>query len=100
MEKLLILVTFAFVVEHITEIVKKIKEDGKLNPNVLLSIVVGILVAFTIKLDIFVLLGQEAYIPYVGVILAGLTISGGANLTYDLIEKVLGDKPKSEEEGV
>lgn len=85
MKELLIL---AILVESLVQIIKSLFDSGKLNRTVLVSIVVGLLLAFTIDLDIFSILGLETRIAFVGVIATGLLISRGANFVHDLIEKL------------
>lgn len=85
MKELLIL---AVLVESLVQIVKSLFDNGKLNRTVLVSIAVGLLLAFTIDLDIFSILGLEARIAFVGVIATGLLISRGANFVHDLIDKL------------
>ena len=51
MKELLIL---AILVESLVQIIKSLFDNGKLNRTVLVSIAVGLLLAFTIDLDIFV----------------------------------------------
>lgn len=85
MKELLIL---AILVESLVQIIKSLFDNGKLNRTVLVSIVVGLLLAFTIGLDVFSILGLEARIDFVGVIATGLLISRGANFVHDLIEKL------------
>ena len=78
----------AILVESLVQIIKSLFDNGKLNRTVLVSIAVGLLLAFTINLDIFEILGLEARIAFVGVIATGLLISRGANFVHDLIDKL------------
>ena len=79
-------------VEAVVEVIKSIFSDGKLNYTVLLSIGVGILFAFTLRVDLFQLLGIDVHITYVGTVLSGLVVSRGANFAHDLLDKLQGDK--------
>ncbi len=92
MNELLILVTMGILVEAVVEVIKSIFSDGKLNYTVLLSIGVGILFAFTLRVDLFQLLGIDVHITYVGTVLSGLVVSRGANFAHDLLDKLQGDK--------
>lgn len=88
MNELLILVTLGTLVEAVVEVVKSIYEDGRFNPVVLLSILIGVLFAFTLRVDIFSLLGIEVHISHVGTVATGLIVSRSANFVHDLIEKL------------
>lgn len=92
MNELLILVTMGILVEAVVEVIKSIYNEGRVNYTVLLSIVVGILFAFTLRVDLFQLLGIEVHIAYVGTILSGLIVSRGANFVHDLLGKLQGDE--------
>ncbi len=53
-----------------------------------LSLVLGILVAITYKLDLPSYFNLESDIPYVGCILTGILLSRGSNYVFDLITKI------------
>ena len=78
----------AVIVEGTVNILKSLYTDGKLNKTVLLSLVVGIVLAFTTGLDLLAVAGVEALVPHVGVALTGIFVSRGSNYLHDLIEKL------------
>ena len=91
MNELLILVTMGILVEAVVEVIKSIYDNGKLNKVILLSILVGILFAFTLQVDIFQLLGIEVHIDYVGIVATGMIISRGSNFVHDIISQLGGE---------
>jgi hypothetical protein len=91
MKELLALTIVAVLVEGLVEILKSIKTDEGVNKVVILSILVGLLFAFTTRLDILELVGLEAHIPYVGLVATGIFASRGSNYVHDLIDKLKGE---------
>ncbi len=87
MENLLIILVVATLVEAIWENLKMVWQSGKLNVNMIGSLVISILVAIFTKIDIFSALGISINI-YVGSILTGIIISRGANFVHDILSKV------------
>lgn len=90
MKELLIIGTLGVLVEFVVEIIKSVIDNGKVNKNVVLSLVIGILIAFTTQIDTLELLNIPAYIPYVGVVISGILISRGSNIVHSLMEKLQG----------
>ena len=82
------LVIIAILVEALTEVFKSVFKDGRLNKSSILSIVVGLILAFTIDLDLFVAIGLTPTIPVIGVVATGLLISRGANFVHDTMSKI------------
>lgn len=78
----------AVIVEGTVNILKSLYTDGKLDKSVLLSLVVGVGLAFTTGLDLLAVAGVEALIPYVGVTLTGIFVSRGSNYLHDFIDKL------------
>lgn len=87
MENLLLILVVAVLVEAIWENLKMVWQSGKLNVNMIGSLVVSILIAILTKIDIFGALGITINI-YVGSALTGIIISRGANFVHDLLTKV------------
>ena len=90
MKELLIIGTLGVLVEFVVEIIKSVIDNGKVNKNVVLSLAVGILIAFTTQIDTLELLDIPAYIPYVGVVISGILVSRGSNIVHSLMEKLQG----------
>ena len=82
------LIIIAVLVEALTEVFKSIFKDGRLDKSSILSIVVGLILAFTINLDLFVAIGLVPTIPFIGVVATGLLISRGANTVHDVISRI------------
>lgn len=82
------LIIIAVLVEALTEVFKSIFKDGRLDKSSILSIVVGLILAFTINLDLFVAIGLVPTIPIIGVVATGLLISRGANTVHDVISRI------------
>ena len=82
------LVIIAILVEALTEVFKSVFKDGRLNKSSILSIAVGLILAFTIDLDLFVAIGLTPTIPVIGVVATGLLISRGANFVHDTMSKL------------
>ena len=82
------LIIIAILVEALTEVFKSIFKDGRLDKSSILSIVIGLILAFTINLDLFVAIGLVPTIPFIGVVATGLLISRGANFVHDTMSKV------------
>ena len=57
--------------------------------QMIVSLVLGIVVAIAYKFDLPRYLNMESNIPYVGCILTGILISRGSNYIYDLISKLI-----------
>lgn len=85
------LVIMAVLVETLVQIVKAVYEEGRINTNVVISIVVGLVLAFSFSMDIFAVLGFTAGIPLVGTIATGLIISRGGNFVHDLFNRLGSD---------
>lgn len=82
------IIVLAIIVERVVEIVKSLIKEGKVNKSVVLSVLIGVGLAFTTRLDLLALLGIEAFIPYVGTTLTGVFLSGGSNYLHDFIEQI------------
>lgn len=76
----------ALVCEALMETIKTIYEQGKVNWNRVLAILLGILVCMAFNIDLFTLLGFVSSVPFIGTILTGIMISRGANFVHDLFK--------------
>jgi hypothetical protein len=88
----------AVVVESIVNIVRNIEEKNKCWKYwgaLALSLVLGVLVAYTFDIDLFKVVGLEARIPFVGGVLTGLIMSRGSNIVNDVLERLNAWKPKA-----
>lgn len=82
------LIVLAIVVESVWETSKLVWQKGKISVDRIGALVVGLLIALTVRADIIALLGFEEYIPFVGVVTTGILISRGGNIVHDILEKI------------
>lgn len=82
MEKIL---AIAFITEAIWETIKLAKQPKGINIDVIGSMVIGIIVAITAKIDIFEVTGAPLDIPILGSVLTGLLLSRGSNFIHDIL---------------
>lgn len=71
------------VVEHLTEIVKKIVSGEGAGTERIIPLLFGILIAVGFNLDAPALVGIVSPIPLFGAFITGIAISGGAGLIYE-----------------
>ena len=86
----------AVAIEAIVNIIRNIQEKvtcWKYWSALGLSLVLGVLVAYTYDIDLFKLVGLEARLPLVGGILTGLIMSRGANIVSDIVGRLNAWKP-------
>lgn len=88
MNELLGFVAAAVIVEGIVSYASTIYSDGKVHWKMVGAIVVGVLVAFNMRLDFFTLLGLKEVNPVIGTALTGILISRGSNYVYDLYDSL------------
>lgn len=84
------LVFLAVVVEGLIAYIKMAVVDKTLQWPVVLSIVLGVLVAVVYNCDLFVMFGLSASVPFVGNVLTGVLLSRGANYASDLLKTITG----------
>jgi len=60
-------------------------ERGKINPDKIGALVVGLLIAFGSGLDLPAMVGIPMAIPYLGIVLTGILLSRGAGFVHDLL---------------
>lgn len=87
MESILAILVVAILVEAIWENLKMVWQDGKLNINMIGSLVISILVAVLTKINVFSVLSININV-YVGAVLTGIIISRGANVVHDIWTKI------------
>ena len=80
--------TIAFLVEAVWESLKLVWDKGKFCIDCIGSLIVGVVVAITAKIDIFELQGISLSIPVIGYILTGILLSRGSNFIHDLYNKI------------
>lgn len=87
MDELIALLVAAVLVESVINVIEMAGEKIR-SWQFWGSIVVGVLVAFTYGLDLFAVLGFDAAVPYVGIVLTGLVFSRGANYVADILSRI------------
>ena len=82
------MVMAAVLVERIITYFNEFFVSGDAPWQMILSLVLGTVVAIAYKFDLPKYLNMESNVPYVGCILTGILISRGANYIYDLLTKI------------
>lgn len=82
------LIIVAFLVEAIWETLKMTWQEGKLSKDRIGALAVGLIMAFTMNLDLFVAIGLNPIFDYVGVIATGILVSRGSNYVHDVINLI------------
>ncbi len=77
-------VVMAFLVEAIWETLKMTWQEGKFSKDRIGALLVGLIIALTMNIDLFVAVGLEPIFKYTGVIATGTLISRGGNYIHDL----------------
>lgn len=86
------LVIIAFLVEAVWETLKMTWQEGKLSKDRVGALVVGLVIAFTMNVDLFVAIGLSPVLNYVGVIATGILISRGGNYIHDFVNLIGKDR--------
>lgn len=88
------IVAFAVICQVLVERIKPLIPEfkGKSHAIQYVTILVGIVIAVSFKVDIFSTLGAEEYPLVLAYILTGLLISGGATFVNDVFKLVAGAK--------
>ncbi len=85
---LVVAIMLAVVLEAVVEYAKDIfKREFEVEKFI--ALIMGLVFAFGAGLDLFVLVGIEFHIPYVGMAIFGLFISKGANVVHDIFDRLL-----------
>lgn len=79
-------------VERVVDVGKMIVNKRKIQWQVILSMLVGILLSLAYHWNLPKEFGFISTIPLLGEVLTGLLMSGGSNFLYDLIKKILSMK--------
>ena len=76
----------AIILEGMITYFKEFFVTGTFPWQMILSLILGIIVAVAYKLDLPKYLNFESHIPYVGSILTGILISRGSNYVYETLK--------------
>ena len=82
------IVTFAVLIEAIVTYINQFFMEDGFCWKMLLSLILGIIVAVAYKLDLPSYFNLKSDIPYVGCILTGILLSRGSNYIFDLLGKL------------
>ena len=85
MEQFIGLLMMAVVVEGMITYFKTIAVNGKVQWQIIASIVLGVAVAVVYDLDMLASLGFAASVPYIGNAITGIAVSRGSNYVFDLV---------------
>lgn len=83
-----VIIIAAVLAEAVWETFKPVWDKGKLNPDRIGALAMGIIVSVAAGVDLFAALGLIIAYPIVGQILTGILISRGANFVHDLLKSV------------
>ena len=89
------LVIIAVLVEAIWENVKRVYSSNKVDPNVVGSLGVSILICLATGADLFPLVGMPLAVPFLGSVLTGIITARGANFVNDLFTRLNGPKKEA-----
>ena len=92
--EILSILMVAVTVEALTEWVKSLKKDGKVDTAMIVSLFIAELLTITAGLDLFAQVGLVFSVPYLGAIMTGIFLSRGSNYIFDFIEKLKNPKPE------
>ncbi len=79
---------FAILIEGIITYINQFLIQENFCWQMLLSLILGIIVAVAYKLDLPSYFNLKSDIPYIGCILTGILLSRGSNYVFDLIKSV------------
>ena len=88
MQELTIIAIMAILIEAVITYVKTWVVDRKLQWQVIVSVVLGVIVSIAYNLDIPAAVGITCGIPYIGCAITGILVSRGSNYIFDLIKKI------------
>ena len=86
--KLIGITTFAVLVEGIITYTNQFIVDNHFCWKMLLSLVLGVIIAISYDLDVPSYFNLNPKIPFIGNILTGILLSRGSNYIFDLLESL------------
>lgn len=96
MQNLTVIFIMAILIEAVITYLKTWVVDKKLQWQVIVSVMLGIIVSIAYNLDIPAAVGITCGIPYIGCAITGILISRGSNYIFDLIKKIVSSKKTPE----
>ena len=88
MQELVVIFIMAILIEAIITYLKTWVVDKKLQWQVIVSVILGVIVSIAYGLDIPAAVGITCAVPYIGCAITGILISRGSNYIFDLIKKI------------
>jgi len=88
---LVLVLILAGIVEYLTKIFKQFIPESikdKFPFPLLISLIIGVILSLTVKLDILRMFGFVTFYPYVSYVLTGLIAAGGSTGVHELISKL------------
>lgn len=103
MNQLMSFVSAAIVIEGIISYLSTIFSEGRISWKIVGSIALGLVLAFNLHLDFFLLLGISEQTYIIGTVCTGILISRGSNYVYDLYDSLMklgsGEKVENDRAG-
>lgn len=82
------IVAFSILIESLITYYKEIFTEGNVPWEIVVSLILGEIVAIAYNLDLPAYFNLNSKIPYVGCILTGILISRGSNYVFDIIKRL------------
>lgn len=79
------MIMLAIVVEGMITYFKTLVMNGKLQWQIITSIVLGVLLTVAYNVDLLSVVGFTSQVPFVGSVVTGVLISRGSNYIFDLV---------------
>ena len=82
------IIILSILVESIITYFQEFFENGNVSSNMILSIVLGVVIAMSYELDLPKVMGIDSKWKFMGNILTGIIISRGSNYIYDILKSI------------
>lgn len=82
------LLIVAMLIEAVWETSKMVWQNGKLQIDRIGTLVIGLVMAFALRIDLLNMMGITSFIPYVGTVMTGVLISRGSSYIHDIVKKL------------
>lgn len=76
------------VVEGLVTYAKMLVVDRKIEWQIVVAVVLGVVFAVAYGIDVFALLGMNSIIPYFGSVMSGVLMSRGSNYIFDMFKTI------------
>lgn len=86
------MIMVAILIEGIVTYFNEFFVSGNMPWQMICSLVLGIIMSVSYKLDLPKYLGLKSLIPYIGSILTGILISRGSNYLFDILKVITNGK--------